>query len=93
LASKNDKFETIDGKQVAPAVGEVILRDSGKIISAYTVGDAKASMVTLKTKNALIIAWNAPGIGKSTVEKALATISGYVKSFCQGKIEESKVLS
>lgn len=93
LASKIEKFETIDGKQVMPAVGEVLLRDSVKVISGYTAGDAKASMVTPKTKNALMIAWNAPGIGKSKVEKALETISGYVKSFCQGKIEESKVLS
>ena len=92
LTSKIEKFETIDGKQVTPVVGEVILKDSVKIISAYTAGDAKASMVTPKTKNALIIAWNAPGISKSKVEEALATISGYVKSFCNGKIEESKVL-
>ena len=93
LASKIEKFETIDGKQVTPVVGEVLLRDSVKIISAYIGGDAKASMVTPKTKNALMIAWNASGISKSKVEEALATISGYVKNFCQGKIEESKVLS
>jgi len=92
LASKIEKFETIDGKQATPVVGEPLLRDSVKIISAYTAGDAKASMVTPKTKNALIIAWNAPGISKSKVEEALATISGYAKNFCHGKIEESKVL-
>lgn len=93
VASGTETFETIDGRQVSPVAGEVILRDSVKIISAYTVGDAKASMITPKTKNVLIIAWNAPGMDKSRVEEALATISGYVESFCNGKSEESKVLS
>lgn len=92
VATKAEKFELIDGKEAPLSVGEVVLRDSAKVISAYTAGDAKKSMVMPKTKNALIVAWNAPEISKAKVEEALATIGNYVQKFCHGKIAESKVL-
>jgi len=93
LVSKAESFETIDGRHVTPAIGEVVLRDDKTIISAYTAGDAKATMITPQTKNALIIAWNAPGIDKSKVEAALTSIEEYVGKFCNGKIQERKILN
>jgi DNA/RNA-binding domain of Phe-tRNA-synthetase-like protein len=93
LGAKIETFELIDGRKVTPLVNEIILRDAEKIISAYTAGDAKSTMIASDTKNALIVVWNAPGIDRENVNAALANIKDGVQKFCQAKIEESGVLT
>lgn len=60
LAKKIETLQLIDGRRTSPAIGEILLRDDEKILTAYTLGDAKATIVTPQTKNALIVVWNAP---------------------------------
>jgi DNA/RNA-binding domain of Phe-tRNA-synthetase-like protein len=85
-------FELIDGRRVSPVIGDVILRDDEKIISAYSIGDSKACMITPKTKNVLLLSWNAPGIDRSRTEAALGVATDYLSRFCEGKVEEVKTL-
>jgi DNA/RNA-binding domain of Phe-tRNA-synthetase-like protein len=92
LASKIETFETIDGKRINPEIGEVILRDSEKIIAGYIAGDARATMVTPETKNALIICWNTPGISREQVEAALQSVTKNINRYCNGRVEVSGVL-
>jgi len=82
----------IDGRNVTPAVGEVLLRDDEKILTAYTLGDAKTTMVTPQTENLLMVAWNAPGITRQRVEDALNAAIDYAKRFCQATVEKSEIL-
>lgn len=92
LAKETEPFELIDGRRLSPRLDEIILRDDEKIMAAYTLGDAKAAMVTQKTSNAFIVLWNTPGIGRERVEAALETIMKYARSYCGGHVERSEVL-
>lgn len=93
LAKQAETLQLIDGRSVTSAIGEILLRDDEKILTAYTLGDAKATMVTSQTKNALIVAWNAPGISRSQAEAALSLAVDYATRFCQATIEKSEVLT
>ncbi len=93
LAEKAESLQLIDGRTVTPSVGEVLLKDDEKILTAYALGDAKATMVTLQTKNALMVAWNAPGIGGQQVGAALSLATDYAKRFCHAIIEKTEILS
>ncbi|MDI6820410.1 MAG: phenylalanine--tRNA ligase beta subunit-related protein [Candidatus Hodarchaeaceae archaeon] len=92
LAKETEPFELIDGRRLSPKLNEIVLRDDEKLLSAYTLGDAKAAMVTNKTTNALMVLWNAPGIGRERVEAALAAVAKYSKSYCGGHLERSEIL-
>ena len=92
LATEPEPFELIDGRKLSPRLGEVVLRDDEKLLSAYTLGDAKATAISLETSNALIVLWNAPGIGKEKVEAALAGVANYARRHCGGHVEKSEVL-
>ncbi len=92
LATKMESFELIDGRKLSPKPDEVILRDDQKILAAYTLGDAKATMVTQKTSNALIVLWNAPGVEKNMVEAALSSVTTYARRYCGGHLEKSEIL-
>ncbi|KPV63214.1 MAG: phenylalanyl-tRNA synthetase subunit beta [Candidatus Bathyarchaeota archaeon BA1] len=93
LSKWMETFQLIDGRMASPTVAEVVLRDDEKILTAYAMGDAKATMVTPQTKNALIVAWNAPGISQQQVEAALNLAIDYAKRFCQATIEKSEILT
>lgn len=93
LAKGTETLQLIDGRNAAPAVGEVLLRDDEKILTAYTLGDAKATMVTPQTKNVLMVAWNAPEISRQRVEDALNAAIDYAKRFCQATVEKSEILT
>lgn len=92
LATEAQTFELIDGRKLSPKPGEIILRDDQKIMSAYTLGDAKAAMVTQKTSNALIAVWNAPGIGRERVEASVNSLAIYARRYCGGHVERTEVL-
>lgn len=93
LTKKVETFELIDGRRTTSAVGEILLRDDEKILTAYTLGDAKATMVTPQTNNVLIVVWNASGISRQSVEDALQTTISYATRFCQATIEKSEILT
>lgn len=92
LAEKTDQFELIDGRKLSPKLGEIILRDDQRVLAAYTIGDAKAAMVTQKTSNVLIVVWNAPGIPRDRVEAAVNSLAAYARKYCGGHVERSEVL-
>ncbi len=92
LAGEAEPFNLIDGRKLSPKLDEIVLRDNQKMLAAYTLGDAKAAMVTQKTSNALIVLWNAPGIGRDRVEVALGAASTYARKYCGGHVERSEVL-
>lgn len=91
LAKEMEPFELIDGRKLSPKLDEIILRDNEKLLAAYTLGDAKATMVTHKTTNALIVLWNAPGVGRDLVEAGIAAITKYTRSYCGGHVERSEI--
>ena len=93
IARGDETLQLIDGRTVTPAMGEVLLRDEEKILTAYTLGDAKATMVTPQTKNALLIAWNVSGISRQQVEAALNLTTDYATRFCQATVEKSEILT
>ena len=92
LATETEPFELIDGRKLSPKLGEIVLRDDEKLLSAYTLGDAKAALIAPETSNALIVLWGAPGIGKERVEAALASVTNYARRYCGGHVEKSEVL-
>jgi len=92
LAAETEPFELIDGRKLSPKLGEIVLRDDEKLLSAYTLGDAKAALVTPETSNALIVLWGAPGVGKERVEAALTGVMNYARRYCGGHVEKSVVL-
>jgi DNA/RNA-binding domain of Phe-tRNA-synthetase-like protein len=92
LAIETEPFELIDGRKLGPKLDEIVLRDDEKLLAAYTLGDAKATRVTQKTSNALIVLWNAPGIGRERVDVAVDSVATYARKYCGGHIERSEVL-
>lgn len=92
LATEIQPFELIDGRKLSPKLGEIIFRDDQKVLSAYTLGDAKAAMVTQKTTNALFVIWNAPGIGRERVEASANALAVYARKYCGGHVEQIEVL-
>jgi len=92
LATEAEPFELIDGRKLSPKLDEIVLRDDEKLMSAYTLGDAKATLVKHETSNALIVLWNAPGVSRGRVEKALAAVTTYARKYCGGHVDESAVL-
>jgi DNA/RNA-binding domain of Phe-tRNA-synthetase-like protein len=92
LAEETEPFELIDGRKLSPKLGEIILRDDQRVLAAYTLGDAKAVMVTPKTSNALVVVWNAPGVTKDRVEAALGSLAVYTRKYCGGHVERSEIL-
>ena len=92
LASEAAPFELIDGRKLSPKPGEIILRDDSKVLSAYTLGDAKTTMVSHKTSRIEIVVWNAPGIAREHVEAAVNSLTVYARRYCGGHIEHVDVL-
>ena len=92
LASESVPFELIDGRKLAPKLDEVILRDDEKTLAAYTLGDAKATMVKPETSNVLLVLWGAPGVTRERVEAALNSITTYARKYCGGHVERAEVL-
>ncbi len=92
LAEKTDPFELIDGRKLGPKLDEIVLRDDQRVLAAYTLGDAKATMIAQKTANALIVVWNAPGITRDRVEAAVNSLVIYARRYCGGHVERSEVL-
>jgi DNA/RNA-binding domain of Phe-tRNA-synthetase-like protein len=93
LATGDEKpFELIDGRRLAPLLGEVILRDDQRIVSAYTLGDSKVPKITYSTSTALVILWNAPGIPRERVEQAVENVSLYARKYCGGHVDEKRIL-
>ena len=92
LATKMEPFELIDGRKLSPKFDEIVLRDDQKVLAAYTLGDAKAAMVTQKTSNALIVIWNAPGVTRDRVETAVNSLAAYARKYCGGHVERSEIL-
>ncbi len=90
LARGSESIQTIDGRTVALTPGEVVLRDDEKVLSAYTVGDAQATMVTSTTTDALMTLWNAPGIAEQNLNDALAELKALVTAHASGVVEEVK---
>jgi len=62
------------------------------VLSAYTLGDAKATMVTYKTSRIIIVVWNAPGISRERVEAAVNSLAVYARRYCGGHVEKAEVL-
>jgi len=92
LAVETEPFELIDGRKLSPKPDEIVLHDDQKLLAAYTLGDAKAAMVTQKTSNALIVLWNAPGIGRERVDAAVNALATYTRKYCGGHVERSEIL-
>jgi len=92
LAAEAAPFELIDGRKLSPKPGEIILRDDSKVLSAYTLGDAKTTMVSHKTSRIEIVVWNAPGIAREHVEAAVNSLAVYARRYCGGHIEHIEVL-
>ncbi len=92
LATETEPFELIDGRKLSPKPNEIILRDDKRVLAAYTLGDAKAAMITQKTSNALIVVWNAPGITKDRVDAAVNSLATYARRYCGGHVERSEIL-
>ena len=91
LAVETEPFELIDGRKLSPKPDEIVLRDDQKLLAAYTLGDAKATMITQKTSNALIVLWNAPGVTREKVEAALNSLTTYTRKYCGGHVERSEI--
>lgn len=92
LATEPKPFKLINGRNLSPKPDEILLRDDEKLLAAYTLGDAKAAMITQKTSNALIVLWNAPGITREKVEATLKVASTYARKYCGGHAERSELL-
>ncbi len=93
LAGPDEKpFDLIDGRKLAPLPGEVILRDEQRIVSAYTIGDSKVPKITFGTSTVLVVFWNAPGIPRENMERAIERISLYGRKYCGGHVDEHQIL-
>lgn len=92
LARETQPFELIDGRKLSPMPEEVVLRDEEKLLAAYTLGDARATAITQKTTNALLVLWNAPGVDRGRVEACLEAVTRYARKYCGGHVERSEVL-
>lgn len=92
VASSFEPIELIDGRKLSTKLSEIIIKDDQRVLSAYTLGDSKATMVTQKTSNALIVVWNAPGIGRERVEACVNSLATYARRYCGGHVEQTEIL-
>ncbi len=92
LAGEAGPFKLIGGEEASPKPDEIVLRDDKKVLSAYTLGDSAKSKVKPHTSSVILVAWNAPGIERENVEKALERAGFYTRKYCGGHVDESQVL-
>ncbi len=92
LAEQEQELSLIDGRKATVKEGEVVLRDERKILAGIATGDSKSAAVTYKTSDVLVVVWNAPGIGREKVEKALADATAFLRKYCGGHVEKTCVL-
>gem|GEM_PF-566485 len=93
LAGPSEKpLELEGGGREAPLPGEIVLRDSGKLLSAYTLGDSKAAKISFGTSSVLIVIWGAPGIPEDNVRRALDAVCLYARKYCGGHVDRKEIL-
>jgi len=92
LAETPETVELIDGRKLVTNVGEVILRDDTKTLSAYTLGDTKFGKISHETSKVLFVLWNAPGIGRDRMEAAMKSLGIYARKYCGGHVDDSEIL-
>lgn len=60
--------------------GEVVIKDSSKILSIYPYRDSEHSKVTLETRDSVLLVCGVPGIPRSRLETAAEIAIKYVQS-------------
>jgi DNA/RNA-binding domain of Phe-tRNA-synthetase-like protein len=71
----------------------LVLTDEKRILCIYPYRDSDYSRIALQTRNALIIAYGAPGITETQLRVAVETTLSYVKQTSQGDAKMVKVFS
>ena len=93
LAGPSERpIELEGGGRETPLPGEIVLRDSSKLLSAYTLGDSKAARISFGTSSVLIVIWGAPGISEDNVRRALNSVCLYARKYCGGHVDRREML-
>ncbi|MFH0979260.1 MAG: phenylalanine--tRNA ligase beta subunit-related protein [Candidatus Woesearchaeota archaeon] len=82
IAGENERYMGIGNRELTIPKGDIIVRDEESIIASITMGPSERTKLGTDTKQAEILAWTVPGIGKEVAELALEECEENIKRFC-----------
>jgi DNA/RNA-binding domain of Phe-tRNA-synthetase-like protein len=90
LATGNEKYTGINGKEVSTVQHDMIIADAGGVISSIIKGPDLRTRLSLNTSQALFAVYAPPGIKEDLVYKHLDNLENYVRIFASQSITAIK---
>lgn len=81
LAAGNEAYQSISGRDVTAAAGDIILSDSARVFSSILKGPDYDTRITPDTSDVLFIIYAPPGIGAPKVRTALKKLEKRIREF------------
>jgi DNA/RNA-binding domain of Phe-tRNA-synthetase-like protein len=69
----------------------LVLTDQKQVLCIYPYRDSDCTKITMQTRNAVIVGYGAPGIGREKLKDAVETTLMYIKQVADGGIEAAEV--
>jgi DNA/RNA-binding domain of Phe-tRNA-synthetase-like protein len=88
LAAGNEGYQSISGREVTAAAGDIILSDSSRVFSSILKGPDYDTRITPDTTDVLFIIYAPPGIGAFKVKTALIKLEDRIRAFAPDSITE-----
>lgn len=93
LAAGNEGYQSISGREVTAAAGDMILSDSTRVFSSILKGPDYDTRITPDTRDVLFTIYAPPGIGAFKIKTALMKLEERIRVFApHSKTEILKVL-
>jgi len=81
LAAGNEIYQSISGREVTAAAGDIILSDSTRVFSSILKGPDYDTRITPDTSDVLFTIYAPPGIGVPKVKTALEKLERRIQAF------------
>ena len=84
VASGNESYTGIGGKEQQPKAGDMMFTDGEGIISNVIYGPDRRTCITPETRNLLVTIYGVPGISTEAIKGHLRDIEGYARVIAPG---------
>ena len=88
VSAGGEKYLLLSGKEAEAVGGDMVMRDTGGIISSVLYGPDSRSRITPRTDKALFTVYAPPGIRKSMLDRHFEDIRRYVSLFAPAAAAE-----
>ncbi len=88
LASGNEKYQSITGRELTATAGDMIMSDSTRVFSSILKGPDYDTRLTPDTRDVLFTIYAPPGIDAYKVKTALLKLEERIRAFTPDSITE-----